>query len=358
MNIEKLKSGQTYKNYKALCETLEIPVKKANSRKAQLRELDRYCLIQTIGHQIIIKEVYDTPKEKTENRGKSEGSRNNNNVYGEFLQFVIADIAKNSKKGSVSFSRGRLMLAANMVNCNYQWGNQNVGKLSEYTSIDEAVIYDFYDTSDSNLTSAINSALKSLESKRVIFWERSVKVKPLAGDLHRRATEQEKRLILYYENEALRSTTYKTIEEVRVSKDWREFKRSCDKTIRENVGIEYYYLAYDITFNQEHVSIERDNLMKLISENYKSEEYREKLNSAIMSKFRVNAQLRHENAFSNKKKGKYRIDINYTNQMDTLISLLIDSKTEDIKSKVNDKHQRITENLKMQVNNEMDFLFG
>jgi len=358
MKIENVSEGQIFKNYKALCEALEIPVKKANSKKAQLRELERFCSTQTIGHQIVIKEIYETPKEKVENRGKSEGSRNNNNVYGEFLQFVIADIAKNSKYETASFSKARLMLAANMVNCNYQWGNQNVGKLAKYTSIDEAVIYDFYDTSDSNLTSAINSALKSLESKRVIIWERSLKVKPLGIKVHRRATEQEKRLILYYENEILRSTSYQTVQEVRVSKHWREFKTKCDNIIRENVGIEYYYFAYDITFNKEHISEERDKLMKLISEKYKSEEYREKLNTAIMDKFKINAQIRHDRAFSSKKKGRYRIDINYTNNINKLITLLIDSKTEDIKPQINKKNQETVESLKTQVENEMDFLFG
>ncbi|MGG0308244.1 hypothetical protein ABEY43_06040 [Priestia megaterium] len=358
MKIENLKLNETYKNYKMLCEVLEMPVKAGDSKKAQLKEVERYCDFVKVGYSFFVKEIYNKPKEKSDGRGKSEGSRNNNNVYGEFLQFVIADIAKNSKHKTVSFSKGQLMYAANMVNQNYQWGNQNVGKLSAYTSIKEAVIYDFYDTSNGTLTKAIHSALKSLESKRVILWERSVKVKPVTEKIHRKATEQEKRLILYYENETLRTTPYQTIEQVRTSPHWREFKRQCDKSIHENAGIEFYYFAYDITFNEEHIREERDKLMRSVFGNPDSEAYREKLNVAIMEKFKVNAQKRHDTSFTSKKKAKYRIDIDYVKEMNELISLLIDCKAEDVKSEVNKKHKQQIENLKVQIDNEMDFMFG
>ena len=42
MKINNISEGQIIKNYKALCEELEIEFKKGGSRKTQLQDLERY----------------------------------------------------------------------------------------------------------------------------------------------------------------------------------------------------------------------------------------------------------------------------------------------------------------------------
>ena len=60
MQVNRLKTGDIYRNYGHLCEILEIkPTKKANNqRKAQFKELERYVKWHREGHKIIIDEVY------------------------------------------------------------------------------------------------------------------------------------------------------------------------------------------------------------------------------------------------------------------------------------------------------------
>ena len=81
MNIEKLELT-TYKNYKVLCEVLGEPVKKANSKKAQLKEWSRYFNFDTQGHKIIVTEIYDTPKPKQDGR-VTNGHTNFSEVLGD-----------------------------------------------------------------------------------------------------------------------------------------------------------------------------------------------------------------------------------------------------------------------------------
>ena len=79
MKIENLTEGMVLKNYKHLCEVLGIKyTKSADSKKAQLKEFERFVKYKKDGNKFIIEEIFKTPKEKIDNRGKSQGSRGNN----------------------------------------------------------------------------------------------------------------------------------------------------------------------------------------------------------------------------------------------------------------------------------------
>lgn len=58
MKIENLKKGQVFKNYKSLCQVLEIEVmKNTNSKIAQFKDLATFCKYTKSGHQITIIEL-------------------------------------------------------------------------------------------------------------------------------------------------------------------------------------------------------------------------------------------------------------------------------------------------------------
>ena len=71
MKTEILHVGQKFRNYKQLSLDLEMEVKSStNSKKAQIKELERYCKLSKIGHSFTVDEVYDEALSKIENRGK------------------------------------------------------------------------------------------------------------------------------------------------------------------------------------------------------------------------------------------------------------------------------------------------
>lgn len=72
----KLYTNQIFKNYKELCAYLNEEPKKANSKKAQIKEWERYFSFIKEGQKIIITEVFDDPLNKIDNRG----GNNNKNV--------------------------------------------------------------------------------------------------------------------------------------------------------------------------------------------------------------------------------------------------------------------------------------
>ena len=67
--IQDMYVGQEFKNYKAMCSWLGEESKRANSKKAQIKEWKRSFDFDTIGQKIIITEIYNEPKKKIDHRG-------------------------------------------------------------------------------------------------------------------------------------------------------------------------------------------------------------------------------------------------------------------------------------------------
>jgi hypothetical protein len=166
MNINNISEGQIFKNYKELCLELGVEIKTStNSKNALYKELTRYCKYNKVGHKIVIEEIYNRPLPKIDN----------NSIYGNLIQLLISDLLAQCN-GHVSISRSKLMLALGIVNSNYSECRELVQKLSVYTGIDEKVIYDFYNTSTSSFKGVIDTALKSLMDKRVIMFNKIIKI--------------------------------------------------------------------------------------------------------------------------------------------------------------------------------------
>lgn len=335
MNTSILENGKQFKNYKELCTALEIEVKSSsNSKNAQLKELARFCEFNKSGHKFIISSVYDTPLPKEENRGKSEGSRNNNNVYGDLIQLLILDLLAQCNNGRLSISRSKLLLTINMVNDNYSPLGEHTKQLSEYTDIEEAIIFDFYNTSNSNFKSAVETALDHLMDKRVIWYDKVTKVAEKGTYVHRLATEMEKATIMDLEKEVLEEFNYKQISQVRCSKHWRSFKKKVKSLIGEYLDIEYYYLAYDIIINEKYLHEERKDLCDLLLEMMTRQDYQSELNSTVKLNLIANAEKRQDKAFHSRKMGKYRFQDNYINDIRKLSILLVDNKTANFAEEV------------------------
>ena len=68
MNIENLKEGMEIKNYKVLCELIGWSISFGDSKRSQLKELNRFCDFQKQGNKFIIKEIYEIPLDKQDGR--------------------------------------------------------------------------------------------------------------------------------------------------------------------------------------------------------------------------------------------------------------------------------------------------
>lgn len=92
MKTENIVIGQVFKNYKAVCEWLDVAPADGNSKNAHIKEFERYCKYHKEGNKYIIDEVYDEPLNKVDNRVNNKGG--NNNKYFDLMDNVIIDLLK------------------------------------------------------------------------------------------------------------------------------------------------------------------------------------------------------------------------------------------------------------------------
>lgn len=327
MKIENISKGQIFKSYKELCLELEMEIKTStNSKKAQLKDLECYCKFKKSGHKFIIEEIYDTPKEKIDNRGS-------NSIYGNLIQLLIADLLAQTN-GQISISRSKLLLSIGIINTNYSECRELVPKLSKYTDIDEKFIFDFYDTSNSSFKGIVETALSSLMDKRVIMFNKTIKVSEKGNYIPRKATEAELEIIMDIEKNLLNDMGYKQISTIRNSKHWRTFRVKAKSQLQEKTNIDFYYTAYDITVNQTYIKDERNELVDLLLERVKRNESKTELNQIIIANLMNSAKKRNENGFTSGRKATTRLDKYYVDHMKQLTDLLIDKDHPNILHKV------------------------
>ncbi|ERH54253.1 MULTISPECIES: hypothetical protein [Bacillus amyloliquefaciens group] len=311
-----------------LCGELGLEVKRSgDSRKAQFKELERYCTYSKVGHSIIIDRVYKQPLDKPKRKG-------NNTVYSELIQLLILDMLAQNKQGNMSISKGMLIKSVSLVNHNYRHCFENRNSLAKYANTDAEVVKDFYDSSNSTFKKAVEQALNKLVEKRLIMYDTITKVCEKRKFRPRRASPDEKKLIMLCEKQVLDELGYREISQVRISRHWNEFKRKSQALINERSNIKYYFMAYDITANDKYIENECEKLIGFLLKEIDRNDYKDKLNKTACSKLLVNAKGRHKTAFLGFKENNFRINDNYINDIKKLIDLLINNDAENIDSQI------------------------
>lgn len=324
MRLDKLQAGKTFKNYKELCKELEIPVKGGKGKQYQLEDLKRYCKYKKEGHKFIIEEVYDKPKIK------------NNESFIRLIELLLLDLLAQKDDQRIITTKDQLLRQMNMINQNYIYGKKSIPKLAEYIDVNRAIVYDFFNTSDSSFRSTIERALKSLFDRRSIFYKRIIMIKRNNKFKHEIANTKEEEFIISCESKTLEEMGFDKVSEVISQGKWDLFKYRVNDLIKKNkeFNIEYYYLAYDITLNQTGILKSYNNILELILKDMKRNEYKNKLNKKVIERFLQNAKIRQEKAKINKSYNnnilENRKKDNYISDTEKLLYLLIKPDAEDI----------------------------
>ena len=313
MKIKNLTVGKVIKNYKSLCEILEIEAKKSgsNSHKAQLKEFNRYFEFEKQGHKYIITKIYENPKERIDNR-----MNGNNTVFSDDIEKLILNILASSKDDTITIARGQLYKALCMCNENYLLGRSNISKLSEIIELPKSAIYEFYDNNSSKLRDTVERNLRRLRSRALITWKntttvavteidielnelgepiydkRTKSIRHKVKTIHRLADKFEEKLILKYEEEVLKEMGIDSIQKVFLLGKWKYFKQQVENKLRENdTNIDYYYDSYTITFNNDSVK----NYVKKLSYN-DIQDIKNNINHNMIESIKKSTMRRHDKA--------------------------------------------------------------
>lgn len=122
-----IKAGHVFASQREACKAIGIEYKNStNSRRACEKEFDRRWRWHKEGRKIIVDEVYPEIREKIENRGKSEGSRNNyKGIYAQFIDTLLLQYLQNEEDKLkdtcvIHTTNNKIAEATGIVNNNYR----------------------------------------------------------------------------------------------------------------------------------------------------------------------------------------------------------------------------------------------
>ena len=349
MDLTKIYIGQVVKNYKEMCVLLDEEVKKGgNTKKAQIKDWERYFTYHKEGHKFVIDEIYKVPLPPNNNITK----------YIPLIEKLILHIIFENGADTVLYiNKSKLYQMLKMINERYTTMKYHKMQLSKKYDVDSEVIKDFYNTSDDLLERNVEQAIKSLERQSLIKCTEVYSVCEVLtstynelfieeeideyGDKvsnpkiinhnnvktkHRRATEEETKLILSLQREQLKKLKCVDMREMYRKGLFKEFYKPINDYLLFNHNINFYYISYEFIFNKNHITeayIE-NNTFLLDDESYYITS--SLLNNNISDKLLDLAENRHiksKNIESMNLNDTIRSNDNYMDDIKLLINNLI-----------------------------------
>ena len=156
--------GQTFKNYKELCISLDIKQYKSGSKsyKLQLERLSLYCDYHKEGHRIIIDKIHDEPKRKISNK---------NLLVLTIEKAIIQELFKHTKEnngGSLIISKSGLMRKIGLYNHNCYYARLNPLQFAQHYGLDEEQTKDILSLNHRSGLYNITKAINNLKKQRLI----------------------------------------------------------------------------------------------------------------------------------------------------------------------------------------------
>lgn len=370
MDTNRIMVGMIIKNYKELCILLGLIALENNSKKAQIKEMERYFSFTKQGQKIIINEIYDEVKDKLDNRKNG----NNKTPYIQCIEKLILDLlVQDLHKEKVCLSKNKLFKELKMINENYAFCKSRIPKLSKFTNIEKETIEEWYLSADSTLKSNVERALDNLKGQSLIIWSNEISVckmevvnngngiydidKKVTLDQYdeeiiefkvnayteynfREATDSEKKFIIHTERDIMKKMGYESKQTIVRCGAWDSFKKKINKIILKELNIDFYYNSYKILFNEDHILEKYEELEDLLLTKEERENRQSELNMSIVDRLQDNIEKKQNRAIEETKnwfgnfrddKLKRRVKDNYLDDNEKLIETLINKNSKSIK---------------------------
>ena len=319
-----------------------------------LKDWERYFSYSKDGNKFIINEIYSEPKEKIDNRkgnsGTSEGSRNNNEIYGQYIDKVLLDYFADCEKSVLDTTTNQLSFQAGLININYSLASSNKDKYYNYTDIEmnsvinKVAMWDFFGIVKTAIKGIIRSSLKRLAAEGYIIYEEAYMLS--YNYQSRIASDVEESIIRKIENSVLEDMQVTRNKLQYNDKLRNEYYSDVEKLVIQEIEyVDKFYIGYKINIikrtKDENLKEDKTKVNELFQERTK-----EKLAKIpIKTKEKVGGYIGKPNPFW----GKYtceRLNFNYLIYVDYLIKSLLSLEFKVIKEEI--IRQKVVSNKKLE----------
>lgn len=276
MNLSNILPNTSVKNYKEMCKLLEEPVMEGNSKKAQLKDWERFMDYSREGKVgYIIKEIYDIEIPKGV-KGDA--------IYTKFIEMILMNLFLLFDSNSIEATKKDLYHMLGLVNDNYSSGQKRAIAIKEFKSGHEskpnsklpvlsshaADFYskEFFTFTNSRLDKILGDALRSMQKRDLIFYYPVYKIVVLTDDANNpydtyEASEDEIEKIL-----EIKSAFKEQHPEFKFlnAYNYEKYVAQIGKVYKEKMGWVNVYQTTKIIINEKYlrknISIVREEILK------------------------------------------------------------------------------------------------
>lgn len=227
---------------------------RGNTKKANLKNLERFCEWKKEGQKFVITNVFDNPKKRLDKR--SDG---NNMIYVKLIETILLDYFIQQDQCSLDFTKKQLWEALGMINQQFLKNDGNPSFVTELQEIDDRVrqwhIDKAYDSSRKKLNDITKAALKSLQRRKLIEYRDNVLVAHEGKEYFEVTRNYQIERVLQCEKEALNDLGCKNLREViynsnpDISLEKYYEIRNCK--LKERIGFDFVFRRYSIVCNRK-----------------------------------------------------------------------------------------------------------
>lgn len=305
MKIKNLKVGQVLKNYKHLCEVLEIePLKTgSDSYKAQMKEIKRKIDFEREGHKIIITKIYSKEKKKMDKRSMGNG---NNSIHADNIEYMILTLLSKieiSKHERVGFSKNFLFSYTGLSNENFKIAKKNKLEFSQMIDMPVQEINECFDYTNNRMLKTLQSTFNSMKRKALITWGNgyNMVMKDIYNDNKeylKIADAENEKVILAAEKKILNRYGYNNKRQVFLYSNWNRFKKEVEREIKKTYdNLAYYYDCIHFNYNNKDIkkalkSLQKEGAKECLSKGKVNDNFSKSLDGTITRK---NKKSKEEN---------------------------------------------------------------
>jgi hypothetical protein len=254
MNLENVKVGDRFRNYKELCRILEIPEKTSDSKACQLKDLQQFVGYEKMGQAFIIREVYNSPIIKIDKRNKST-----NKFYLNGLELVVLDyLTKNKEKHGYNLIELTTLDIAILTGlCSNEFRDKTYAEIkNKYPNITKKNDDLFRRRVRSKLTKIIDAMVNDLQSRFILHITKGHKIKEMDSKgvySWRTANDKEETMIVDASQKTMKLMgfeEYEKFNKVVASFRVKEFYMTLNNVIKEDYDWESIYKVYFLGFTE------------------------------------------------------------------------------------------------------------
>ena len=239
VKTDRVAVGQEFKNYKELCEGLQIDKSKHKAsgcqKKAILKEIERYVRYEKSGQKFIIKEIYDEPLPKEDKRLEGKYVKYTELILCKYLVSKTKEEPKTVADDEKAYNLTPVNWFKIFGLCNARYGDKRyLDDFFELETLNQDAIHEFYVREDDRLKKILTSSLNSLTRQRLINYS----VQYILGfdeKDQRKATEEEVGSIRNAEHDVLEEMGLHDTFQLRYRSLSQKFYAAVTERLREDV---------------------------------------------------------------------------------------------------------------------------